>query len=161
MSNYEDDNIKVLSRDGNIGDVAAWKCLCKNCGRIFTTKGANVRLGYTRSCGCIHSINEQKIINMLQEHDIQFSTQYTFPDLVGIGGGLLRFDFAIFENNKLKKLIEFNGLQHYIVPAGSWAKSHEALIENDRRKIEYCINNNINLKIIKYDEEYNIYDLIE
>ena len=34
------------------------------------------------------------------------------------------------------------------------------LIENDKRKIQYCKDHNIELRVIKYDQEYDIYDLI-
>lgn len=47
---------------------------------------------------------------MLIKGNYEFSTQYTFSDLKGIGGKRLRFDFAIFSNGKLKSLIEFNGI---------------------------------------------------
>ena len=160
MTGYEDDNIKVIDRDGNVGEIAAWKCVCKHCGRIFTTKGSNIRFGYTQSCGCIHSKNEQKIISLLTDNHVEFSAQYTFPDLIGVGGRKLRFDFAIFENKKLKRLIEFNGAQHYICPQGSWSKGYNALIANDALKVAYCKQHNIDLKIITYKDDYDINDLL-
>lgn len=160
MSDYEDENIKVIGRSGNIGEIAAWECLCKHCGRFFRTKGSNIRFGYTKSCGCVHSFNEQRIISMLVDNEIEFETQYTFPDLLGVGGRPLRFDFAIFNNGKLKRLVEFNGLQHYERPRGSWASGYDNLIENDIRKVEYCRRNNIDLKIIKYCDEYNLDDIL-
>lgn len=161
MSNYEDDHIKVLERDGstNLG-IAKWKCICKHCGREFITEGANIRSGETKSCGCVHSEGEQKITEMLMNEGCTFSTQYTFPDLIGVNGGKLRFDFAIFLNNELDSLIEYNGLQHYEKPSGKWGKEWENLIENDRRKVEYCKQHCIPLKIIKYDQDFTILDLI-
>ena len=155
------DNFKVIERDGSSkGGVARWKCICKHCGNIFTTEGANIRSGESKSCGCIHSRGEQIITQMLIEEGCEFSTQYTFPDLVGVNGGHLRFDFAIFLNGKLDKLIEFNGLQHYEKPEGRWGDEWENLIENDKRKKEYCKKNCIDLKIIKYDQEFDIKDLV-
>lgn len=97
---------------------------------------------------------------MLINKGCEFSTQYTFPDLIGIGGRRLRFDFAIFLNGQLKHLIEFNGLQHYEKPKGKWGEEWENLIENDKRKVEYCKQHNIPLKIIKYDQDFTILDLI-
>ena len=97
---------------------------------------------------------------MLLEYGVDFETQYTFPDLLGVGGRSLRFDFAIFENGVLRRLIEFNGLQHYERPKGSWSRGYNRLVENDLRKIEYCERNNIDLKIIKYGEKYDINDLL-
>lgn len=161
MIGYEDDNFKVLERDGSSPQgIAYWKCICKHCGNIFITKGSNIRSTGIQSCGCIHSLGEQKITKMLIDADCEFSTQYTFSDLKGVGGRKLRFDFAIFSNGKLKNLIEFNGIQHYLKPQGSWGKEWDNLIENDRRKKEYCEKHNIPLKIIKYDQNFTIKDLI-
>lgn len=161
MSNYEDENLKVISRDGNIGEIAAWRCICKHCGREFTTKGSNIRFGYTQSCGCLHSRNEQEIVKFLNENDIDFEVQYTFPDLLGVGGRPLRFDFAIFENGKLKRLIEFHGRQHFERPKGSWSTNYGNLVENDIRKREYCDRNGIELIMIPFDRPYKIYDILK
>ena len=161
MTDYEDENLKVIARAENVGEVAAWSCLCKHCGRTFTTRGSNIRFGYTRSCGCVNSNNEKKITALLLENGVEFAAQYTFPDLIGLGGRRLRFDFAIFENGVLKRLVEFNGLQHYERPGGGWADQYDILVENDRRKVEYCKSKNIDLKIISYNEEYDLHDIID
>ena len=73
----------------------------------------------------------------------------------------MRFDFAIFENKKLKRLIEFNGLQHYVRPQGSWANSYDAIVANDALKAEYCKKYNIDLKIITYKDNYDINDWLD
>ena len=46
------------------------------------------------------------------------------------------------------------------MPEGAWKEGYKTLIENDKRKIEYCQNNNIELRIIKYNQSYTIEDLI-
>ncbi len=159
MTGYEDDNFIVLERKDNSWPVY-WKCICKHCGRIFSLKGTNIRNGVSQSCGCAHSRGEQRIIKMLQEANCNFAKEYTFPDLVGDNKGKLRFDFAIFKDNKLSHLIEYNGIQHYEKAQGSWANSFESLQNHDRKKIEYCKTHNIPLKIIRYDEDFTINDLI-
>lgn len=161
MTGYEDENIRVISRAGNIGDIASWKCICKYCGREFVTKGSNIRFGYTRSCGCQLSRNETNIRKMLDEYGVDYETQYTFPDLVGVGGRPLRFDFAIFENGKLKRLVEFHGAQHFGRPQGAWSSGYGNLVEHDIRKREYCRRNGIELKTIPFDRSYSIYDILE
>lgn len=163
MLNFENEGIKVLERDGSTSNgIAKWKCLCKNCGRIFTTEGSHLREGKINSCGCVHSQNEQKITALLIDNNIPFVTQYSFPDLTGRDGiHPLRFDFAIFDKNKkLSHLIEYNGEQHYVQPQGSWGDSFKTLQENDQKKIQYCKENNIELRIIKYDQNYTLEDLI-
>lgn len=161
MVNFENDGIKVLERAGSDNQqIALWKCLCKHCGNTFITRGSSIRNGTINSCGCVHSYNEQLITKLLLDNNIEFATQYTFKDLKGVCGGALRFDFAIFKDKKLSHLIEYNGLQHYKKSEGKWGKDFQDLVENDKRKIQYCKDNNIELRIIKYDYKYDINDLI-
>lgn len=161
MSNYEDENLKVLERSGSDEQgIALWSVLCKHCGNVFITRGSSIRAGYTKSCGCVHSFGEKNITKLLLENNVEFSTQYTFPDLVGVNGGKLRFDFAIFKNHKLSHLLEYNGEQHYNRAKGSWSGSFDTLIVNDERKKEYCKEKGIRLIIIPYDKEYTLEDLI-
>lgn len=110
MTGYENEGLEVLERDGSSKDgIAKWKCKCKRCGRTFTAKGSSIRSGETNGCGCVHSLNEQKITRMLKEADIPFQAQYSFKDLKG-KDRVLRFDFAIFNpDGSLKHLIEYNG----------------------------------------------------
>lgn len=161
MLEYEDENLKVLEYAGSDKQqIAKWKCLCKHCGNIFITRGSTIRNKATQSCGCVHSQNEQNITRILLDNNIEFATQYTFNDLIGVNGGKLRFDFAVFKNNQLSHLIEYNGLQHYEMPEGAWKNSYNDLVANDKRKIEYCQKHNIELRIIKYNQSYTIENLI-
>lgn len=163
MSTFENEGIKVLERDGSTSNgIAKWKCLCKYCGRIFSTEGNHLREGVVNSCGCIHSSNEQKITQLLIKNNIPFVAQYTFSDLTGKDNiHPLRFDFAIFnKDNTLSHLIEYNGEQHYFKTAGAWGENFEILQENDQKKIQYCKKHNIELRIIKYNQKYTLKDLI-
>ena len=61
----------------------------------------------------------------------------------------LRFDFALFENNSLSCLLEFNGIQHYDKSNSFYS---EKMVLNDKKKNNYCKENNIKLFVIRYDE---------
>ena len=63
--------------------------------------------GDTNSCGCIRSKGEMQIRQLLQENNIDFKQEFSFEDLKDILP--LRFDFAIFKNELLVGLIEFQG----------------------------------------------------
>lgn len=99
---------------------------------------------------------------MLDDHHITYKQQFYFDDLVGIHGRYLRFDFAIFDENKLKYLIEYDGRQHKDGPEAKWTHSYtlEDIIEHDGRKNKYCIAHNIpliripsnHLKEMKYED---------
>jgi hypothetical protein len=43
------------------------------------------------------------------DNNCNYIKEYKFLDLVGENGGTLRFDFAVFEKEKLIYLIEFDG----------------------------------------------------
>lgn len=68
-----------------------------------------MRRGDTKSCGCLgKSLGQDIIRNILIKNNISFETEFKFDDLKD--KSCLRFDFALFdENEKLKKLIEFDG----------------------------------------------------
>lgn len=69
--------------------------------------------GWKQSCGCLCSKGELKIEQILKENNVNYAKQYSFKELKGIHNGLLRFDFAVFdENNQISFLLEFDGRQH-------------------------------------------------
>lgn len=121
-----------------------WKCQC-DCGNIHITTSKNLQTGACKSCGCLTSTGEMEIESILQKSNINYSKQYFFKDLKSQKGGLLKFDFAIFINNKLSHLIEFQGEQHYNVNS-----FFDQPKENDKLKIEYCKEHNIPLILIPY-----------
>lgn len=134
-------NLTILEYAGTFGRIAYWKCQC-DCGNIIITRGSDLRNGHTKSCGCIKSFKEQEIIKLLIEKNIQYDYQYSFKDLVSEKGGFLRYDFAIFKNNSLYCLIEYQGDQH-IDSESSWYS--EDYIARDNLKRKYCQEHNIPL----------------
>ena len=91
--------------------------MCHNCGNDqYECNGNNLQSGAVTSCGCISSRGENLIKQLLTKNNINFSTQYTFSDLRSVNNYVLKFDFAIFKDNKLDCLIEFDGRQHYDGP---------------------------------------------
>lgn len=109
--------------------------------------------GHKRSCGCITSLGEEQIKTILDKNDINYIKEYHFDDLRNpVTNALYRFDFAIFKNNQLAYLIEFDGRQHFSGPEASWknTRSLEEIQQADKEKDEYCKKNNIILKRIPY-----------
>lgn len=109
LTNQTFGRLVVLERDNTKpsgqGQFAYWRCKC-SCGNIVSVRTDHLRDGSTCSCGCLNSAGEEKISKILQEHNIEYKTQYEFQDLKGDYNNL-RFDFAIFHNHKLLGLIEF------------------------------------------------------
>lgn len=137
-----------------------WNCTCTKCGRknviVF---GDYLRKGETQSCGCINSINESKICQILDNTNIQYKTQYKFKDLSSTGRPCdqLIFDIAIFNKNQLLYLIEYDGIQHF--ENGHFYNAYEKTHPNDLLKNKYCFENNIPLIRIPYNADYTLEDL--
>lgn len=83
---------------------------------------------------------------------ITYKTQYTFDDCrFPATGRLVYFDYAIFHNDKLICLLEYDGAQHY----SGWdcnELSLKYIQEHDAYKTTYCKNKHIPLiRIPFYD----------
>lgn len=82
---------------------------------------------------------------------VYFIPQKEFDGLLGLGGGLLSYDFYI---PKYNILVEFQGVQHEKYVKGFHKSKYEfrKQQEHDRRKREYAENNNIRLLEIWYKD---------
>lgn len=130
---------------------AYWLCRC-DCGNTKICKATPLRKGAILSCGCISSKGEMLIAKILREQGIKFSTQISFQDLFYKSSDApLRFDFGIYnDKEELKLLIEFQGIQHY--DSSNYFYSDENIVR-DNLKRKYCIEKNIPLIEIKYNED--------
>jgi len=138
-----------------------WNCTCTKCGRknviIF---GDYLRNGNTRSCGCMNSYNESNICKILDNLGIKYIQQKRFSDLTLTGRPCdeLMFDIAVYDNDKLLYLIEFDGIQHF--EKGHFHNSYERTHRNDLAKNKYCFKNKIPLIRIPYNADYEFNDLL-
>ena len=123
---------------------AVWECKC-NCGNIIQVRGIDLRNGHTKSCGCILSFGENKIIQILNENNISFKTQQTFDTCRFVEtNAMAKFDFFIDG----KYLIEYDGKQHF--EQGGWNEDLKAIKSRDEYKNDWCRKNNIPLIRIPY-----------
>lgn len=140
------------------GQKGYWKCKC-DCGNIINVRTSHL-LGQgthsrTISCGCSKiSGGELKIKQILENENINFRYQYIIKDF----NKFAPFDFAIMDdNNNLIKLIEFDGEQHYKpVDYFGGQEQFEKQKDRDKKKDEYCLNHNIKLQRISYQDYDNI-----
>jgi hypothetical protein len=124
-----------------------WTCMCMNCGTIKDVFRGNLTQGLSKSCGCVSSWGEAQIIYWLKFFKIEYKKEYIFKDLKTNKDGFPRFDFAIFKDNKLLYLIEYDGKQHYSYDK-NWnmkEEDYKRLQYIDNLKTEYCKKNKIPL----------------
>ena len=154
--------LTVIERDFEKTDAskqAFWWCAC-DCGEKISVGRGSLKSGATRSCGCLKSKGEEKISKILNNNKIPHIKGYTFNDLKG-KRNKLKFDFAIFKDDKIKYLIECQGEQHYcpIEYFGGEEKFNRQQ-SYDNKKREYCKQHSIKLIEIPYwdfdkiDSEY-------
>lgn len=135
---------KERSLQGNI----MWICQC-DCGEVVTIRSTSLISGNTKSCGkCCHiSHGEQKIIQLLQDNNINFEYQKTFESCRFPETNILaKFDFFI--DNRY--LLEYDGEQHFIDKISIFREPLETIQKRDEFKNNWCKENNIPLIRIPY-----------
>lgn len=160
-------HLTVLEYYGvNADNKTLWRCIC-DCGNEKITTGKSLRAGFCKSCGCLKSSAEELIAKLLTDNNITFTAQFYFSDLRDYDKTKplpLYFDFAIFENNNIKCLIEYQGEQHYhAVEKFGGIKGYQEQIYRDQLKRDYCKLHNIKLIEIPYTDfdKISIYYLKE
>lgn len=126
---------------------AYYECKC-DCGNTCICRSQNLLRSHTTSCGHIVSKMEEEVNSYLINNGYNFKSQISFNDLKR--HDLLRFDFGLYDDEKLICLIECNGRQHYD-DVGKFGKTQRET--TDKMKKDYCINNGICLYVIKYDDD--------
>ena len=144
--------LEIIDSAGTKNHNAYVKCKCK-CGNIVDIRVDHLKgqsHSRTISCGCAsQSSGEIKIIQLLEQAQIDFQCQYRIRDF-NIGAP---FDFAIFNQNKLLGLIEYDGEQHFkAVEIWGGEEQLKKQQERDNKKNQWCKENNILLIRIPYTE---------
>lgn len=137
--------------DTYINITTKMKMRCNKCGNIQErTLDSHFTLG--AGCVCYTSKGEEKIINMLIKHNIEFETQKRFKNCKNLLP--LPFDFYL---TNLNCCVEYDGIQHF-KPINQFGgiNGFNILKSHDKIKTEYCKNNNIKLIRIPYWEFDNI-----
>lgn len=132
-----------------------WHCRCDCGAEVDRTLDNLTQPNSIPSCGCLRSIGESNIQDVLIANNIQFEREKTFDNLISDKGYKYRYDFYLPEYNCL---IEFDGEQHFGYKGNGWnTKEHfEETQEHDRLKNEYALSHNILLVRIPYWERDNI-----
>lgn len=104
---------------------------------------------------CSSSKGELKIFYWLMKNKINFKQQYKVSGCKNILD--LPFDFAIFKNQNLKLLIEFDGIQHFQeIERFGGPEGFEKIKHNDYLKTSFCKKHNIKLLRIPYNKRGSI-----
>ena len=97
---------------------------------------------------------EEKVEQLLKSNSYHYKKEISFIGLYGKGKNFLRYDFAIYENDKLTYLIEVDGEYHFKPIRGKLAFQRQKAL--DERKNSYCLINHIKLIRIPFWEINNL-----
>lgn len=133
------------------------KFVCDKCKNTWYSTISHISNG--RWCPvCNSSKGERKIHNFLTLNNIKFTEQKTFNSLLGLGNGLLSYDFYLPDYNLL---IEYQGEFHDGTISFQTKEMFEKQQEHDRRKRQYSKDNNIMLLEIWYYDFDKIEDILK
>ena len=159
-SNLIHDNLYDYSEVNYKNSDTDVKIKCKIHGSFNQNPHNHLQGNGCQLCG-YSSKGELKIKNILNENKIKYIPQYGFDNLKFKKP--LKFDFGIIDNkDNLLYLIEYNGIQHYqyIDFLHRTEENFELYKLKDKIKMEYCLNNNIELIIVKYDQYEKINEIL-
>lgn len=135
--------------------------ICEKCGEEFDRSIMSIsRSNVGVVCNdCNSSVLEKNTSKILGKYNVKYYREYIFNDLMGVGNNNLRFDFYLPDYNLL---IECQGVQHKEWQK-TWMSKEEfrIILEHDKRKRNYCKNNNIKLLEIWYYEIDDIEEILE
>lgn len=135
-----------------------WPCRC-SCGIERAVRSDQLTSGISLSCGCKHSSRAaRQIEQILIDNNVEYLKEKTFFDCLSPRGVNLRYDFAILKDNKIIRLIEYDGEFHYKVRDDFFGGEKELLYrqECDKIKTEYAQSVNIPLIRIPYYKQNEI-----
>lgn len=100
--------VVIKSKNKKVNGVWHYNCICPLCGETFIALPIKVINGNNTSCGCaVSSSGEIIIVSILNELNLKYERQKGFADCKY--KYTLPFDFAVYDNNKLKCLIKYDG----------------------------------------------------
>lgn len=153
----EKDNYTVLSNAYTESHSTNILIRHNKCGNEYLVSRSNFRKG--RRCPyCNMSKGESRIEYFLTENNLFFEPQKTFKGLLGVGNGLLSYDFYLSDYNLL---IEYQGEYHDGNTTNQTIEEFNIQQEHDKRKREYAEKNDYRLLEIWYWDFDNIEEILK
>lgn len=154
ISRCDEMNYSLIDNVVCIGNKTKFKIKCNVCSSEWMPNYNNFYYKKTGCPKCNQSKGELNVLNYLNFNNIQYFREYKFDNCKY--KRKLPFDFYL---PKYNLCIEFDGEQHFN-SQNCWGGDDKLKIIRIRDEIKnnYCLENNINLIRIKYDE--NIEDIL-
>lgn len=164
VKKYIENNNCILLDDSYINCESKINIECP-CGETFVSNFNSFRnYNQIRCRKCTRQMSKGEILieNYLKKNKLKYTLQYKFDDLKALNNKhFLKFDFAVFTDNSLITLIEFDGEQHFKpIEFYGGIDAFNTLQTNDTMKNNYCKANEINLLRISFKEINDIENIL-
>ncbi|MCH5465051.1 DUF2726 domain-containing protein [Levilactobacillus tujiorum] len=158
MTLTEAQNLLKTNRGGEYRIISGFtkssgkaKMLHLKCGREFVAMVSPIINNRSGCPYCYSSHGEDAVREYLNENEFEFKEQYRIKECYNKRP--LPFDFAVFKNNELLYLIEYQGVQHYFPKFGEENFKETRL--RDRIKLDFCLERGIRLIRVPYERWYS------
>lgn len=84
LSNYENENFKVLKKVESKNQRAMWLCKCKHCGKTIELHSNNINKYH--SCGCLKKGASREYMKSIADYESLKSTKPTKKSTTGVRG---------------------------------------------------------------------------
>lgn len=150
-------NKNIIPLEEYIANDVKILCKCLTCGEQWYVRPNS--LLHNHGCpNCQISNGEKRIKDFLSNHNIMYKQQMKYGDLVGVGYGMLSYDFYLPDYNIL---IEYQGEFHDGTARQQTIEQFTTQQEHDRRKRQYAQDHNIKLLEIWYWDFDNIEQILD
>jgi len=150
----------VLGKFVNTKTKVKVKHVIKGCGYEWSVLPDSFLNKQSRCPKCNESKGERRIHEILTSKGMPYNEQHVFAGLVGVGGGLLKFDASVFKDKEKRTLwflIEFDGIQHLRWVKGFYTEENFIKLQyHDKLKDNYCLKYGIPLLRISYQASNTI-----
>ena len=116
MTDFENDNFKVIEKVESHNQRVQWLCLCKHCGN--TTVLNSSEIAKTKSCGCLKKGASAEYMAQIRDFESLKSTKPTKKNTTGVRGvyvrnrrGTRKYQAFINVNKKPKYLGTFDTIE--------------------------------------------------
>ncbi|MFW6029882.1 MAG: hypothetical protein ACOCRO_06465 [Halanaerobiales bacterium] len=159
QQSFKDRGLQLLAKHyKNENQLLKYKCSCGNIAEMCFD--ALLHGGQSNCAKCSSSRGESRLIQVLEDRKVEYKHQLYIDDCKNVNP--LPFDIAIFKEDELICLIEYDGIQHFESQEHWGGKNQLQYVKkNDKIKDKYCKNNNIPLLRVPYWDFSNIDDIIQ
>lgn len=156
------DDTVVRNARGN--PVLRYWCQCDLCGEIRLVNSTALTGGHSTrcyKCSAGRSRMEELVETLFNEIGARVESQVSFDDLIGLNGGLLSYDFGVYDDrDTLLCLVECQGRQHY-EPVGLFGGEEKFRVQQVHDDLKRAYAKSMHVPLLEIPYVYDTYEKLK